>query len=151
MWLHSVILDDFRAFEHAEMTLPEAGLVLVAGANNTGKTALLSSLDVVAGDSGDITSVLHAGSDGPAQVTARFHLSQAERERLLAGSSRRDEWLASGAVTSLDFMFAEDDALRMSGQTGLGLWGSAAAAPRTRQAGYGIRCGKDVIGQGGPT
>jgi energy-coupling factor transporter ATP-binding protein EcfA2 len=121
MWLHGVILDNFRAFEHAEMTLPETGLVLVAGANNTGKSALVSALDVVAGDTGDITSVRHAGSEDRAQVTARFCLSDDERSKVLARTSRRNEWLASGAIKSLDFIFTENETLRMSGQAGLGL------------------------------
>ena len=123
MWLSSVVIDNFRAFRHAEMSLPEAGLVLLAGANNTGKTASLSAFDVIAGDTGDTTSLQHASGDGPAQVTARFSLSQAERASLLANTSRREEWLAGGAIPSLDFLFAENEALRMQGQLGLGLTG----------------------------
>ena len=103
------------------MSLPEAGLVLLAGANNTGKTASLSAFDVIAGDTGDTTSLQHASGDGPAQVTARFSLTS--RASLLAITSRREEWLASGAIPSLDFLFAENEALRMQGQLGLGLTG----------------------------
>jgi hypothetical protein len=119
--LSGVVVDNFRAFGHAEMSLPEAGLVLLTGANNTGKTALLSAFGVIAGDTGDTTSLQHASGDGPAQVTARFSLSQAERASLLANTSRREEWLAGGAIPSLDFLFAENEALRMQGQAGLGL------------------------------
>jgi len=43
------VVENYRAFRHAEMTLPEEGLVLVAGANNSGESALLSAFDVVAG------------------------------------------------------------------------------------------------------
>jgi AAA ATPase domain len=121
MWLRSVAVDNFRAFRRAEILLPEAGLVLIAGANNTGKTALLSALDVIAGDSGDTTSLRHAGGDGPAQVTARFCLSHDERASVLARSPRREQLLIDGAVAFLDFVFTENELLRRQGQPGLGL------------------------------
>jgi hypothetical protein len=56
MRVRHVHLENFRAFEGAEMRLLGNGLVLVTGANNAGKTALLSAFDVIAGDNGDITS-----------------------------------------------------------------------------------------------
>jgi hypothetical protein len=120
--LSSVVIDNFRAFRHAEMSLPEAGLVLLAGANNTGKTASLSAFDVIAGDTGDTTSLQHASGDGPAQVTGQV-LSLTSRASLLAITFAAGEWLASGAIPSLDFLFAENEALRMQGQLGLGLTG----------------------------
>ncbi|WP_081967128.1 ATP-dependent endonuclease [Kitasatospora sp. NRRL B-11411] len=40
---------NFRAFEHVTLELGPRGLVLVTGANNAGKSALLSLLDVVGG------------------------------------------------------------------------------------------------------
>lgn len=121
MILQNVVVEDFRAFRHAEIELPETGLVLIAGANNTGKTALLSAFDVVAGDSGDITSLRHAGGAGPARVMARFGLSEAERTGLLAAHPRGDQLLADGAIASLEFLFAEHEDLRVQGLIGLGL------------------------------
>src|SRR6185437_15644633 len=82
-------------------------------------SALVSALDVVAGDSGDTTSLRHAAGEAAAQVTASFCLSQAERMSVLARSPRRDQLLADGAVASLDFVFTEP--LRGQGSAGLGL------------------------------
>ena len=73
-----------RAFSHAELALPDAGLVLIAGANNSRKTSLLSALDVIAGDSGDVTSLRHDGAAAESVVTASFALDDEEREFLLA-------------------------------------------------------------------
>lgn len=121
MQLCTVIAKNFRAFRHAEISFPEHGLVLVAGANNTGKTALLSALDVIAGDSGDVTSLRHAGGDGPPEVVARFCLSEAERIDLLGGVPKGERFLAEGELARLEFLFSEDQVLRRSGQSGLGL------------------------------
>jgi len=52
MRVRELQLENFRAFRKAEMRLPGTGLVLVAGPNNVGKTALLSALDALAGDPG---------------------------------------------------------------------------------------------------
>jgi predicted ATP-dependent endonuclease of OLD family len=57
--LKRVEMENFRAFRHAEMGLPDDGLVLLAGANNSGKSALLSAYDVIAGNAGD-TAALRA-------------------------------------------------------------------------------------------
>src|SRR6266536_569362 len=48
-----VAVENFRPFQAASIRLPASGLVLVAGANNSGKSALLSALDVVAGIGAD--------------------------------------------------------------------------------------------------
>jgi hypothetical protein len=118
MLLTKVTAANFRAFRHAEITIPQAGLVLIAGANNTGKTALLSALDVIAGNSGDITSVRHADADGPAQVTGTFSLGRAERAELGRQGQQRD---ADDMPASLDFVFAEYEGLRIQGHPELGL------------------------------
>lgn len=47
MRVRHVQLENFRAFHSAEIRLPGNGLVLVAGANNAGKTALLSAFDAM--------------------------------------------------------------------------------------------------------
>ena len=70
--MHLLDLDvqNFRAFRAASLRLAVSGPVLIAGANNAGKTALLSAIDAVAGINQDPTSLRHLGSDSPAQVTA---------------------------------------------------------------------------------
>lgn len=121
MLLTKVIVDNFRAFRYAEITIPQAGLVLLAGANNTGKTALLSAFDVIAGDSGDITSVRHAGADAPPQVTGTFALSLAEQLELLAHTPHGESLFASETLTTLDFVFAQHEVLRSQDDSQLGL------------------------------
>jgi hypothetical protein len=61
--LESLKLQDFRAYRSAAVALPPHGLVLVAGANNSGKSALLSALDVVAG-SNQLPAARHAAASG---------------------------------------------------------------------------------------
>jgi len=121
MFLTAVNVDNFRAFQHAEITIPQAGLVLIAGANNTGKTALLSAFDVIAGDSGDLTSVQHAGTDATPQVTGTFELSRAEQASLLAHFARGEGSFADEALTALDFVFAQHPVHRSQGDSQLGL------------------------------
>jgi len=84
LYLRSLELSEFRAFRSATLDLPTAGVVAVAGANNTGKSALLSALDVVRGNYGVAGSLTqHAAATSPARIQARFELAAEERERLL--------------------------------------------------------------------
>lgn len=77
------------------MTLPPTGLVLLVGANNTGKSALLSALDLVVRGG---TPILprHAASSEPAKLEARFVLSVDEQEQLVgaSGLSAADQMVA---------------------------------------------------------
>lgn len=92
MRLAEVRLADYGPFRHAVWTLPPSGLVLVAGANNAGKSALLSSLDVLA--SPEVQEVrVHARAVGPAELTARFDLDQLDLDLLSTATSRRAESL----------------------------------------------------------
>jgi GntR family transcriptional regulator len=63
--------------------------VLLAGANNSGKTALLSALDLVVRGAVP-TTPRHAAAVEPARVRARFVLSEQEQNQLVAkyGASR---------------------------------------------------------------
>ena len=86
MKLRRLEIHNFRAFTHAVMEFPESGVLLIAGANNAGKSALLSALDIVAfGDS--LPEVQHHGSTEPAAMTATFALDDDERRSLLRGVS----------------------------------------------------------------
>jgi predicted ATP-dependent endonuclease of OLD family len=84
LYLRSLELSEFRAFQTATLEIPAVGVVAVAGANNTGKSALLSALDVVRGNYG-VAGLLtqHAAATSPARIRARFDLTAEERERLL--------------------------------------------------------------------
>jgi AAA domain, putative AbiEii toxin, Type IV TA system len=88
--------------------------VLLAGANNTGKSALLSALDLVI-RGGTPTMARHAASLEPAQVRARFVLSEDERARLLTEVS--DQTITESEAFSwfeLVYVEAPDRALHAS-------------------------------------
>jgi len=82
-------------------------MVVVTGANNTGKTALLTAFDVVAGRYGEAGSrPQHAAATLPAQVRARFELSAEEREPLL--EHVKDETIRpSNALAWLEWHFVQ--------------------------------------------
>ena len=79
-------IQSFRAFAHATVEFPESGVLLLAGANNSGKSALLSALDSIAlgASSGELQ---HYGSMSPPQATASFRLSDHERDNLLKNTN----------------------------------------------------------------
>lgn len=92
--------------------LPANGLVLVAGANNAGKSALLSALDVVAGVGSDVQALRHAGSVDPARVAATLTLTAGERSALFAANPRRAEFLHTGVASRLQLVFEEQPKLQ---------------------------------------
>lgn len=105
MFLENLKLQNFRAYRNASVSIPRDGLVLVAGANNSGKSALLSALDVIAGSSQPAV-VRHVAASEPARVQARFALSENERDQLLP-SSVDQRIRESDALTWLEWHFAE--------------------------------------------
>jgi hypothetical protein len=107
MYISTVEVENYRAFRQAALRLPQYGLVMVAGANNTGKSSLLSGLDVLAGSPGDTAALRHVGTGGPIRVTGTFSLADDERAAVLAAAPDRDRLLASGAVTRLQFVCEE--------------------------------------------
>jgi hypothetical protein len=85
MKMRKLVLRNFRAFKEASVDFPSSGVLMLAGANNSGKTALLSGIDAMLGSNlGPETP--HYGSDGPAQIEARFALGDAERDALLSAA-----------------------------------------------------------------
>jgi DNA repair ATPase RecN len=48
-FLSELLLSNFRSFPNAQIDLDDHGLILIAGANNSGKSALLSAFDLIAG------------------------------------------------------------------------------------------------------
>ncbi len=86
MWLQHLRLEAFRAFNDTELTLPETGLVLVVGANNSGKSALLSAIDVLRQVMPD-APITNTSSSGPAKVVGTFVVEDTIRDLILAGSS----------------------------------------------------------------
>jgi energy-coupling factor transporter ATP-binding protein EcfA2 len=100
-------LENYRAFRKAEVRFPEAGLVLVAGPNNAGKTALLSALDALAGDHGDLAALRHGASEEPAELSATFELTQADRAAILGNAMDGLRLLKAGALSSLQYRFEQ--------------------------------------------
>ncbi len=85
MWLERLQLSGFRAFGEADLTLPQAGLVLITGVNNSGKSTLLAAVDALRGVTPDqpVTNTSHVG---PARVTGTFVVDDHVRGVLLKAS-----------------------------------------------------------------
>jgi hypothetical protein len=132
MRVRHVHLENFRAFESAEIRLPGYGLVLVAGANNAGETALLSAFDVIAGDHGDITSLRHGGTEEPARLRVTFDLDQAERAAILEKAPGGQTMLDAGVLSSLQFVYEQwaDQGLKI--REVLGSWAALGLQPVAR-------------------
>src|SRR6267154_2345808 len=94
MKISKFTLRNFRAFKEASVDFPSSGVLMIAGANNSGKTALLSGIDAMLGSNlGPETP--HYGSDGPVQIEARFTLDDGERDAPLstAGNEIKSNFL----------------------------------------------------------
>ncbi|MFB7949107.1 AAA family ATPase [Kitasatospora phosalacinea] len=95
---------NFRAFEHVTLELGERGLVLVTGANNAGKSALLSLLDVVGGATPEEPE--HSAGGDFVEVVTTWRLSRSERRMLLRGlgaSARRGKFDSTGHIVQVAF------------------------------------------------
>lgn len=122
MQVRHLQLENFRAFRNADMNFPEAGLVLVAGPNNAGKTALLSALDVLAGDQGDLTSLRHGHAQTPARLSATFNLHERERAAILQNAVGGQWLLDAGVLSSLQFVFEQREDQSLVLREVLGKW-----------------------------
>ena len=101
MRLKHVSLKNYRAFESVEFDVPASGVVIVVGPNNSGKTAFLSAIDIVAGVKPGERIVRAGATD--AEVTATFELSDNERTALIRDSQTADQWLGSPGLTEITF------------------------------------------------
>jgi predicted ATPase len=153
MLLRELAVENFRPFETASIRLPNHGLVLVAGANNAGKSALLSALDVVAGVRTDVTAWRRAGSASSAKVVATFRLSEEERSALFAASPRGAQYVAGGAARHLQLIFAEhleNNDPRLSQVMGewpaRGLQPFATVGPRQSGGNFGLKVIRGLLG-----
>ncbi len=106
MHLKRLELRDFRAFPEAEWDLSSAGLVLVAGANNSGKSALLSAIDIVAGRASPSDLRFH-GTDSPARIEVSWSLTESERAEVFGATQHAQAWLATSVFAELETMFSE--------------------------------------------
>ena len=125
-------LENFRAFRHAELDLPGTGLVLVAGPNNAGKTALLSAFDALAGDHGDLASLRHSGAEDPARLSATFELDRAEQAAILENATGGQWLLDAGVLSSLQFIFEQWQDQSLVLREVLGSWPDVGLQPVAR-------------------
>ena len=98
-------LQDYRAFRTATIDLSPSRVVLLAGPNNAGKSALLSGFDVVAAHDAP-QAAKHIAGDHP-RITARWRLTEGERTELLGDSPDTADLLKRGAATWLEWECAE--------------------------------------------
>ena len=98
-------IEDYRAFRRASLALKSNGLILVAGPNNVGKSALLSAFDVVAGRDAPI-QIRHAAGTR-VRIWARWQLSEDERRALLGEAPNTNQLLMLGAASWLEWEFDE--------------------------------------------
>lgn len=96
---------NFRPFEYASFETPPTGLLLIAGANNVGKSALLLAMDVLAGR--QPPGLTRLDGDGPAEVTGQFVLTDDERMRLLERFNKPRTWHSRGALRELEVTYQE--------------------------------------------
>jgi predicted ATPase len=80
-FLNQVLLTNFRSFPTAQIDFDDHGLILIAGANNSGKSALLSAFDLVAGK-GSPGEYRYVGGSR-AEVTATFTLSDEDQREIV--------------------------------------------------------------------
>lgn len=109
MQLKRLTLRNFRAFKQADWDLPPSGLVLVIGANNAGKSALLSSLDALVAPS---SRNRFATAPEPAELLATFSLSADERtvaiSQALDPGGEPDPLVAqTGLLQTVELKFSE--------------------------------------------
>ena len=106
MFLERLEVNDFRPYKSAELRLPSSGLVLLVGANNAGKSALLSAFDVVAGQAPP-AAPRRVGAERSAHVTAEFRLTDADRIRVAQASPHGHDWVEAGAFRTLELVFRD--------------------------------------------
>lgn len=101
--LEGVRVEDFRAFRQASFVVPKSGLVLVTGPNNAGKSALLSTFDVLAGQV-QPPDALH-GSSETSSIWYRFRLDEQERSALI-GATNLANHLKSGTAAWIEWHYS---------------------------------------------
>ncbi|MEV6207207.1 AAA family ATPase [Kitasatospora sp. NPDC051914] len=115
MWLREIRAAGFRAFSEVSWEFPKTGLVFVAGANNSGKSSLLATLDAIVGsEEGDPAMRKHSAATDPPTLHATFMLNDIERSKILQDNGLVDT-LDGSRFRSIEFIFSEiEGSLRIS-------------------------------------
>jgi AAA domain, putative AbiEii toxin, Type IV TA system len=90
----------FKGYERADVRFPSTGIVLLVGPNNSGKSAFLSGIDILAGLDFDLPRPEQAAVQGT------FLLTHEERAELIGDSARSDSWLSSRTAESVRLTFS---------------------------------------------
>ena len=102
MRLDSIELTSFRAFRDAKLELAPRGVTLIVGANNSGKSSLLSAIDVLLGIDPP-RPIENTAAGVPARIVATFTPSEEEREKVLVNSL--PEWCDADYVRQIRVVF----------------------------------------------
>lgn len=123
MKLHRLILTNYRGIAHREIDFPDHGVVVIAGANETGKSSMIEALDLLleAKDRStkkEVKQVKPTNADVGSEVTAeissgpyrfiyrkRFHKRHETELTVLA--PRREQWTGDEAHERVRTMLAE--------------------------------------------
>jgi hypothetical protein len=100
--LESLELSSFRAFGVARLDLTPSGVTLIVGANNSGKSSLLSSIDVLRGV-GVPPPVENTNAGPPARITANFGMSDQERDSF--AKAAREPWRTGMGLSRVSLRF----------------------------------------------
>jgi predicted ATPase len=106
MRLLSVDVSHFLAFAEASVQLVPDGIALLVGANNSGKSSLLSAIDRLANPEAVVDS-LRDGAD-QAVIQATFVLDETERLAELDGAGAGPAWHASAALSQSRWRFVQE-------------------------------------------
>ncbi len=117
VFLKQIAVKNFKPFKEATLMLPPTGIVLLVGPNNSGKTALLSTLDLLMGNLPDSpTTVRHMAGAEPAEVRARFVLSTDERKEIFARADAYEpqEWLQTPMLSEIEYVFSDGSGVMLA-------------------------------------
>lgn len=106
MFLTQVEVHEFGPFGDASLDLPQSGTTLIAGPNNSGKSAFLSAIDAIAGRLTRQAVARVGAEDGP-RIRARFTLSSTERQAILEhhGLTAQVDGIPSTALCDISYHF----------------------------------------------
>ncbi|MEV0570708.1 AAA family ATPase [Dactylosporangium sp. NPDC050588] len=106
MWLQRLTLMNYKAFPQATIDFAPAGITLIAGANNSGKSSILAALDVVSGAS--LPSHARFRGAAEASVSARFGLTMDERVTMFEKSGTPAQFTGSPAFEWIEWTFTSN-------------------------------------------
>jgi energy-coupling factor transporter ATP-binding protein EcfA2 len=112
--LHSVELANFRAYHSARFEVPATGLTFLVGPNNSGKSALLAAIDILAALKPGAGAARAGVGDRASTVRGEFVLGEEDRNRIFGqDEARAPEWLETPAFSQVRLTYRDFNAARM--------------------------------------